>query len=111
MTKGQIHHHLRKRILKNKDSFPHKDKYKRFLDHIIYAIGVAGPLFTIPQLLKVYIDRSATDVSLISWTGFLIIAIVWLLYGIAHKEWPIIVTYAAWIAVELPLVIGIILFG
>ncbi|MBT4446311.1 hypothetical protein HOA92_06525 [archaeon] len=111
MTKGNIHHHLRKRILKNKETFPHKNKYKRFLDHIIYAIGVAGPIFTLPQLYKVWIEQNVAGVSLLSWGGFLIIAIVWLLYGIAHKEWPIIVTYSAWIAVEFPLVVGILVFG
>ena len=111
MTKGHIHQNIRKRILKNKESFPAKNKYTRLLDHMIYVIGVAGPIFTIPQLYKVWVNQNAVDVSLISWSGFLLIAILWLLYGIAHKEWPIIVTYSAWIAVEFPLVVGILLFG
>ncbi|MAG60705.1 hypothetical protein CL619_02855 [archaeon] len=110
MDSGLHHQHLRKRIHLKKQKYPHPNKYKAFMDKIIFGVGVAGPIMTIPQLWQIWYYQNATGVSFISWFAYLLIGIIWLIYGIMHQEWPIIVTYIAWIIIEIPLVIGIILF-
>ena len=111
MLTGEHHKHLRKRIIKHKEKFPHQNKYKAFMDKIIFVVGVAGPIMTLPQLYQIWYYQNATGVSLISWFSYLVIATLWLIYSIMHKEWPLIVTNLAWIIIEIPLLIGIILFG
>ena len=87
-----LHHlHLRKRIHQNLEQYPHPDKWKNFLDKLIYLVGVSGPIMTLPQLYKIWIEQNASGVSLVSWSWYLIIAFIWSLYGIVHKEKPIIV--------------------
>lgn len=85
-------------------------KSRRMLDKMICIFGISGPLLTLPQLIKILIEKSAGGVSLISWSAYLIGAIVWFVYGIAHKAKPIIITYAAWILIDLAIVAGILIY-
>ena len=77
----------------------------------IYVVGVFGPLMTIPQVIKIWGDKTAAGVSLLSWVSYLFVAVFWVVYGVMHKEKPIIVTYSTWIILEIMVVAGIILYG
>lgn len=101
------YHHLQRR----KEPFPSKTKWKRFLDRIAYFIGIVGPIMTIPQLLKIWVEQNASGVSLISWIAYLFTSCFWLAYAVSHKEKPLIFMYSAWIIVKVPILIGIILYG
>jgi len=81
------------------------------MDKFIYVIGVIGPIMTIPQVTNIWIEKNATGVSIISWTTYLLSAFFWVVYGIMHKDKPIIITYTAWIFLDLLIVIGIILYN
>ena len=104
-TEALHHLHVRKRIHLKHEVFPSKNKWKAGLDRIIYVVGIAGPLITIPQVLKVWTEKSAQGISLITWIGYSINSAVWLTYGITYKEKPIIVNYAIWLIMNL-LVLG-----
>lgn len=91
------HHHVRRQ--KKKKASP--------IDSLIYIAVIAGPLMTVPQISLIWIDGK-TDVSLLSWAGYLFIAFAWLFYGIKHKDKPIIYVQLAWIVVDLAVVIGLL---
>ncbi len=110
-THGLHHFHKRKRIHVKHEPYPHPNKWKRFLDKTIYVVGVAGPIMTIPQVIKIWVHQNAAGVSLASWTAYGIIAAIWLVYGIVHRTWPIVINYSIWIFFEILIVIGIILYG
>jgi uncharacterized protein with PQ loop repeat len=110
-SKVTHHLHLRKRIHSNLEKYPHPNKFKKYLDKIIYLVGVLGPILTIPQLTEIWISKNASGVSLISWSWYVISALIWLSYGIVHKEKPIIVTNILWTIINIFIVIGIILYG
>ncbi len=104
------HYHIRKRIYKKHEQFPHPQKLKNFMDKAIYPIGILGPVMTVPQLLEVWTTKDVSGLSLLTWSSWVIIASFWLFYGVLHKEIPIILSYALWILVELGVVVGIILY-
>lgn len=107
-----MHHvHTRKRIYQKVEEYPHPDKWKNFLDKSIYIVGAFGPIMTIPQLMKIGIEKNASGVSAISWSAYFVTAIFWLSYGITHKEKPIIFTYILWIVLEIFIVIGTLMYG
>ena len=82
-----IHHrHIRERIYKNLEPFPHPDTFKRVLDSLVYVAGIVGPLFALPQIYTIYIYKNAAGVSALSWGVFALFNIIWILYGIVHKE-------------------------
>ncbi len=89
-----MHHlHLRKRIHILKEKFPHPDPLKRFLDKIVYLIAFVSPLATLPQIYKVWIEQNVAGISLLSWGFYCLIAIPMVIYGMVHKEKPLIVMY------------------
>lgn len=105
------HLHLRKRVHQKLEPYPHPNPFKQILDHLIYVVGVSGPILTIPQVLKIWESRSADGVSLITWGSLFVIACVWLLYGIVHREKPIIAANILWILVDATIVGSILYFS
>ncbi len=109
---SDVLHHLsvRKRIHQKHEPFPHPDKWKRFIDKLIYPIGILGPIMGIPQLIHIYGDKNVEGLTLSTWLLWSIINSFWLLYGFVHKEKPIIITNIMWLMMNVSVVIGILLY-
>ena len=83
-----------------------KKKKQEPIDKLVYLAVVFGPLMTLPQVYTIWIQQS-NDVSVISWVSYLIIAVIWLFYGIKHREKPIILVQLLWIVVDVLIVVGL----
>lgn len=83
-----------------------KDKAVHWL---VYIAGIAAPIITIPQLLKVWVDGDATGVSLFTWAAYTIIAAVFAIYGFAHRDKPLIITYVPLTIVDILVVVGLLI--
>ena len=103
--------HIRKRIHKKKEPYPSPEKLKNIIDKLVYASSVLLPLLNIIQILKIWTEKDASGVSIISWIGFCTFAFVWLTYGIIHKEKPIIMLNLGLIITQIIVIIEIILYG
>jgi uncharacterized protein with PQ loop repeat len=108
MSLGPHHQELRKRIYKNLEPFPHPDPVKRFLDKLIFVVGFLGPVSTVPQIWTIFVDHDASGVSMLSWSLYAFFSIIWIIYGILHKEKAIIFTYSLWTVMEGLVVLGTI---
>lgn len=108
---GPHHFSKRRRIYIRHEPYPHPDKWKRLLDRVIYAVGILGPVLTIPQVLKIWVENDASGVSGVSWFSYLVFAVIWVIYGIAHKQKPIILAYSLWIVLESLIVAGTVMYG
>lgn len=107
-----IHHlHIRKRLSKNLEPFPASSPSKRLLDTVVYAAGIVGPLMTLPQIFEIYAHRNASGVSAVTWAAYALFDIPWIIYGIAHRETPIVVTYVLWFIFNTVVVIGALVYG
>lgn len=111
MTSAVHHVHKRKRIHHKKEVFPHPHKWVNFLDNFLLFIAVLGPVVVIPQIVKVYLHQEVTGLSIWTWGLLTIGAVPWVLYGLVHKEKPIIISYGLWFLAYLSIVIGILLYG
>ena len=109
-TDGLHHFHTRKRIHQDHEPYPHPHKWKKLMDKAIYVVGIFGPIMTIPQIYKIWFQQNASGVSAISWSAYLLASVFWLMYGIMHKEKPIIFTYSIWILLDIFVVIGAIIY-
>jgi len=109
MFKGLHHFHVRKRIYKKYEPYPHPNKLKNAMDRLIYFIGIIGPLMTVPQIMNVWVYRSSEGVSVLTWNAFTVIAFFWVVYGVLHKEKPIIMTNILWMIFNSLIVAGVML--
>ena len=75
------------------------------------AIAIIGPLATLPQIFQIFIEKNVSGVSLVSWSMFMLIAIPWLIYGVVHKEKPIIIAYTINFIVNAFVVTGILIYS
>lgn len=100
MTRGKRH-------IKN----IHKTNDKVFFDYIVYFFTVATPLFELPQAYQIYTNNSAADVSLLTWSFFLIDNFVWIIYALKRRVLPLLITTALYLLIETFIVIGIIIYS
>lgn len=111
MSVAKYYHHQKNIFKKKRRHSPRRKKVISFMDQIIWCGGVLVPLTLLPQLLKIWIYKTADGVSLISWIAFTGGAVFWLTYGILHKAKPIIFMYTIMILLEIIIVIGVLLYG
>jgi uncharacterized protein with PQ loop repeat len=72
--------------------------------------GVLGPVMTAPQIYKIYYFHSAAGVSTLSWLAFGILDIPFLVYGVVHKEKPILITYILWMIANFSVAVGAMVY-
>jgi uncharacterized protein with PQ loop repeat len=102
-----IHHlHKRKRIHEKSEKYPHPKPWIRFLDNFLLVVAVIGPLANIPQIIKIFTLKSSTGVSTWTFAFYAIFNIPWIIYGIVHKEKPIVIAYVLWLITN-----SIVIFG
>lgn len=112
MMSHGLHHLLaRKRVHQNLEQYPHPDKLKRFVDKLVYFVGVIGPVMLAPQVYKIYSSQDASSISLLSFSVFVLVNLTWLCYGILHKEKALIISYTLWAIMNSSVVVGTVLYG
>ena len=101
----QVHHHIHKRTRKNKSS-----KLTNFFDRLVVLMGIVNLFATMPQVLEVWQGKDASGVSTLSWGYYSLFSAVLLLYGIVHREKPIIVTYVGAVILYAAVFVGSIVY-
>lgn len=87
-----------------------ESKAHSIIDRVTLVFAVIIPFITIPQILQLWNNKSSANVSLITWIAFLINAVVWLVYGVIHKDKLIIINSALWIILEFAVIFLIVIF-
>lgn len=63
------------------------------MDHVM--IGMAAAICTtvafIPQVIKIYKIKNASEISILTFSIFSAGVFLWFVYGIMIKEWPVII--------------------
>src|SRR3989344_1719814 len=109
----RLHHHLhlRKRHSRALEPYPARTLWKRILDRVVLGVGIAGPIMSIPQVLLIYVGREAAGVSPISFLAWALMDIPWMIYGLVHREVPIVVTYILWFFCNMLIFVGALLYA
>lgn len=87
-----------------------KTPYIVFLDKLTFVVGVIGPFTVLPQIYSIFSSHSASGVSLATWLLIFIVTFPWILYGLAHKDISIIVSFSLWEVVNLTVVVGVLMY-
>jgi len=66
---------------------------------------------TIPQVLTIWIGQQAAGVSILSWSAYLVSAILWFWFGMQKKDKNIYLPRVGWIVLDLAVIIGVIIYG
>lgn len=102
--------HKRKRHYLQKHKYPHPNKRIRFLDNVCLVFSVLMPATTIPQIWKIFRYQRVEGLSLEMWILYTIGVIPFLIYGIVHKEKPLIVLNVLWLIAQIIIIVGILMY-
>ena len=80
------------------------------MDKLIIILGVVNIIATLPQVLLIWTEKSADGISVLSWGYYTFFAAMLLVYGILHREKPIIVNYTGGTILYGLVLIGAILY-
>lgn len=105
------HKSERKNIHYRCEPYPHPNPLVRMVDHGVTAMGLFMAFATSQQAFIIWQNKSAEDVSLLSWIVFLISATLYSAYGLVHKDYPILIGSALLIVIDTAIVSGILLYG
>ena len=104
------HLNKRKRIHQKLEKYPHPDQGIRFLDNFLLVIAAIGPLSNIPQIIKILMTKTSLGVSTLTFSFFAVFNIPWIIYGIVHKEKPIVLAYTLWFITNSIIIIGTLIY-
>lgn len=107
MNNGMQHLHARKRLYKYLEPFPSRNAFKRFLDYLMYGVGIIQPIALVPQIIEVYVHNETAGISISTWLLLSIFNLLWATYGIVHRDKVIFIANFLMMAGDLAVVIGV----
>lgn len=107
MNNGMQHLSARRRLYRYLEPFPSKNAFKRFLDYLMYGVAIVQPLALVPQAINVLRLPDGGGASPTTWTLLGVIGILWVVYGLVHKEKPIVISNVLSVILDFTIVWGI----
>jgi uncharacterized protein with PQ loop repeat len=76
------------------------------LKRLLGGLSIFTMLMTIPQALTIWISHQAAGISTLSWSAYLISAVVWLWYGLQRRDKNIYLPCIGWILLDGAVLVG-----
>jgi len=68
-------------------------------------------LMTVPQVLTIWVGHQAAGVSVVSWSAYLLSAILWFWYGIRKGDKYICLPCIGWVGLDAAVIVGALVHG
>ena len=81
------------------------------LRRLLGGMSIFTMLMTVPQVLTIWVGHQAAGVSILSWSAYLLSAILWLWHGLRQQDKNIYLPCVGWIALNGAVVVGTIVYG
>ena len=94
-----------------KQKYPHPNKYIHFLDDTCIVFSVLMPSTTIPQIWRIFAYQKVDGLSLLMWVLYCVGVIPFFIYGIVHREKPLIILNVLWLIAQVTIITGILMYS
>ncbi len=81
------------------------------IHRLLGSLSIFTMLMTIPQVLTIWVSHRAAGVSMLSWSGYLVSAVVWLWYGLQKRDKNIYLPCIGWILLDCAVIVGVLFYG
>jgi uncharacterized protein with PQ loop repeat len=75
-------------------------------NRILNGMSVFTMLMTVPQVLTIWVGHQAAGVSVVSWSAYLLSAILWFWYGVRKGDRNIYLACVGWIGLDAAIIVG-----
>ena len=86
---------------------PHADTLLR---RLLGGMSLFTMLMKIPQVLTIWFSHQTAGVSLLSWSAYLVSAVIWFWFGIQKHDKDIYLPCIGWIMLDSAVIIGAIIY-
>lgn len=76
------------------------------LDRVLGLMSIFTMLMTIPQVLTIWVGQQAAGVSVVSWSAYLVSAILWFWYGLRKGDRNIYLPCVGWVGLDAAVIVG-----
>jgi uncharacterized protein with PQ loop repeat len=80
------------------------------LRRLLGGMSVFTLLMTVPQALTIWVGHVAGGVSILSWSAYLLSALLWFWYGIKKGDKNIYLPCIGWIGLDVAIIVGTIAY-
>jgi uncharacterized protein with PQ loop repeat len=78
---------------------------------LLGSMSVFTMIMTVPQVLTIWVGHQAAGVSILSWSAYLVSALLWLWFGIRKHDKNIYLPCLGWIALDGAVIVGAAVYG
>jgi uncharacterized protein with PQ loop repeat len=68
-------------------------------------------LMTVPQVLTIWVGHQAAGVSVVSWSAYLLSAILWFWYGLQKRDKNIYLPCIGWAGLDTAVIVGAVIYA
>ena len=78
---------------------------------LLGGMSIFTMVMTIPQVWAIWVGHQASGVSILSWSAYLVSALLWLLFGVRRHDRNIYLPCLGWIALDGAVIVGAVVYG
>jgi uncharacterized protein with PQ loop repeat len=90
---------------------PSESPSEAWLRRLLGSMSVFTLLMTVPQVWVIWIGHQAAGVSLVSWSAYLVSAVLWFWYGLRKGDRNIFLPCVAWVGLDAAVIAGALVYG
>lgn len=89
----------------------HDTQSEKALRRALGGMSIFTMLMTVPQVLTIWVGQQAAGVSVLSWSAYLLSAILWFWFGLQKRDRNIYLACVGWIVLDAAVIAGAIYYG
>ena len=89
----------------------HASHSETVLRRLLGGMYVFTMLMTIPQVWTIWVGHQAAGVSILSWSAYLVSAVLWFWFGIQQHDKNIYLPCVGWVGLDGAVIVGAVIYG
>ena len=81
------------------------------LRRLLGGMSIFTLLMTVPQIWTIWASHQAAGVSVVSWSAYLLSAVLWFWYGLQQGDKNIYLPCVGWVALDSAVIAGALIYG
>lgn len=87
------------------------EESKSVMSRLLGVMSVFTMLMTVPQVLTIWVGHQAAGVSVVSWSAYLLSAILWFWYGLQQHDKNIYLPCVGWVVLDTAVIVGAVIYA
>jgi len=84
---------------------------KTLMSRLLGAMSVFTMLMTVPQVLTIWVGHQAAGISVVSWSAYLLSAVLWFWYGLQKRDRNIYLPCVGWVGLDTAVIVGAVVYA